>query len=76
MIENIITWLSSHDYVGTGLALFLAFHTFVKGVRDAFDKTPDVDDNWFEKFATFLGRLAKYLVGVRPKGSTPIPPGK
>lgn len=48
--------------------IYLLFYVFIKGVRDALDKTPDTDDNAFEKFVTILGKLAKlFMAGQRPK---------
>lgn len=49
------------------LAVYIAFYMFMKAVRDVLDKTPLTDDNFFEKFVTFLGKLAALLgTGKRP----------
>lgn len=51
--------------VGT---VYLLFYVFIKGVRDILDKTPETDDNAFEKFVSLLGKLAKlFTIGQRPK---------
>ena len=48
--------------------IFLLFRSFVIGVRDALDKTPETDDNWFERFASILKKAAAYaLLGTRVK---------
>lgn len=41
--------------------LVVAFHTFLKAVRDAIDKTPETDDNIFEKAVTIIGRVVAYI---------------
>ena len=41
--------------------VFLAFQTFLKAVRDAIDKTPETDNNLFEKFCTLIGKIGGYL---------------
>ena len=43
----------------------LAAHTFLKAIRDAIDKTPETDDNAFEKFVTLIGKIVSYLFGKR-----------
>ena len=52
------------NWVAIGV-IALAAHTFLKAVRDAIDKTPATDDNWFEKFVTVLGKAVAYLGGKR-----------
>jgi len=42
--------------------VLVAVHTCLKSIRDAIDKTPETDDNLFEKFVSFLGRVTAYLV--------------
>jgi CRISPR/Cas system CSM-associated protein Csm2 small subunit len=39
----------------------VAFHTFLKAIRDAIDTTPDTDDNAFEKFMTISGKVIAYI---------------
>jgi hypothetical protein len=52
----------------TIITVYLAFYVFVKAVRDVLDKTPTSDDTLFEKFVTFLGKLAALLTtGKRPQ---------
>lgn len=53
-----------NNWVAIGV-IALAFHTFLKAVRDAIDKTPATDDNWFEKFVTIFGKAVAYLGGKR-----------
>lgn len=49
-------------------AVYLLFYVFIKGVRDVLDKTPETDDNWFEKTVTILGKLAAlFIKGKRPE---------
>lgn len=44
------------------------FATMIKNVRDAIDKTPESDDNWFERLATIISKAVKgYAVGIRPQ---------
>ena len=45
----------------------LAAHTFLKAIRDAIDKTPDTDDNIFEKIVSVIGKMVGYLFGSRAK---------
>jgi hypothetical protein len=50
------------------VSTYLLFYVFIKAVRDIIDKTPETDDNWFEKTVTFLGQLAALLgKGKRPE---------
>lgn len=61
----------------TVVSTYLLFYVFIKGVRDIFDKTPETDDNAFEKTVTFLGKLSALLLkGKRPDapaGTTVVP---
>jgi len=60
-----IDWIKD-NWVVVGV-VFIAFHTFLKAVRDAIDKTPATDDNWFERLVTIVGKVASYLfMGQRP----------
>jgi hypothetical protein len=64
-MEGLITWFQE-NWVGI-IAVYLAVHKALVAVRDAIDKTPGSDDNWFEKFVTVMGKLGGYLVaGKRP----------
>ena len=47
------------------LVVSLAVHTALKAIRDAIDKTPATDDNWFEKMVTFIGKVLNYFAGKR-----------
>lgn len=62
-MENLIQWVQSNWVTVTVIAL--AAHTFLKAIRDAIDKTPETDDNWFEKLVTIIGKVAGYLGGKR-----------
>lgn len=68
---DIITILNEfalkHPWVGLSLAIYLVVVKAIVGIRDAIDKTPATDDNWFEKAATILGKTIGYLAGFRPK---------
>lgn len=58
---------TSHPWVPMSIAIFLVISTAIKGIRDAIDKTPQSDDNWFERLATIITKAAGYLAGIRPK---------
>jgi hypothetical protein len=64
-------WLNefalNHAWVTIVIAVILAVHTGLKAYRDAVDTTPETDDNALEKAVTILGKIAKYLAGVRSK---------
>ncbi len=62
---NVIGYIQNH-WVEIGL-IALASHTFLKSIRDSIDKTPNTDDNFFEKFVTLSGNMIGYLFGKRPK---------
>lgn len=48
--------------------VFLAFSKFMKEIRDAIDKTPDTDDNAFERFCTVVYKMgASIFMGKRPQ---------
>lgn len=64
-MEQILVFFKNHWVEISVIAL--AVHTSLKAIRDAIDKTPESDDNWFEKLVTILGKATKYLVsGKRP----------
>lgn len=64
-MENIINWIQQ-NWVGI-VAGYLALHKLMVSIRDVLDKTPNTDDNAFEKTVTVMGKLATYLVtGKRP----------
>ena len=56
-------WIQA-NWVQIGVVA-LALHTFLKALRDALDKTPETDDNAFEKIVTILGKFISYLFGKR-----------
>ncbi len=65
-MENAIGWVKENWVTVT--VIVLAINTFLKAVRDAIDKTPATDDNWFERLVTILGKFSGYiLAGKRPK---------
>lgn len=48
--------------------VYLAFVKFITVIRDAIDKTPGQDTNWFERLVTILEKTAgSLLLGQRPK---------
>lgn len=48
--------------------VYLAFAKFITALRDVLDKTPQTDDNLFEKLCTIVNKLGAYLLtGQRPK---------
>ena len=64
-MESIVTFFKTH-WAEIGV-ITLSIHTALKAIRDAIDKTPETDDNWFEKFVTILSKAAGYLIsGKRP----------
>lgn len=79
--QPLVNWLSDHAWIGVLISVFLLVHTALKGFQDGleklraeFDKTPETDDNAFEKFVTgfgkfmkLLGYVAKYAAGIRVK---------
>lgn len=44
------------------LIVAIALHTFLKALRDALDKTPETDDNIFERVVTVIGKVINYIV--------------
>ncbi len=59
-MENIILWVKA-NWLSIGV-IILAVNTCLKAIRDALDKTPATDDNWFEKLVTILGKASAYIV--------------
>lgn len=71
-MENLPGWIESfadkHTWIWASLAVLAAFQTFMKGIRDAIDSTPDTDDNWFEKFVSVITKVSLYtFLGQRAK---------
>lgn len=60
-----MNWMNAHWLQISVIGL--ATHTFLKAVRDAVDKTPNTDDNAFERLVTISGKAVGYLFGSRPK---------
>jgi hypothetical protein len=81
LLQPIVDWLSQNAWIGVLISIYLLLHTALKGVLDGMDKlrlehdkTPDTDDNAWEKFHTqfkrvmsILGIAAKYMAGIRVK---------
>lgn len=70
-MEMIIDWLNqfalTHPWVPLVIAIYLGVVKLITGIRDAIDKTPESDDNWFEKMSSILKKTLGYLAGFRPK---------
>lgn len=47
------------------IAIYLAVHKLAVTVRDILDKTPETDDNIFEKVVTLMGKLGEYLLKAK-----------
>lgn len=67
MQDQINNLVLQHAWLGALILGFLCVHTGLKAWRDATDKTPETDDNWFERTVTIMGKIAKYLGGIRAK---------
>jgi hypothetical protein len=64
-MEGLVAWFQA-NWVGI-IAVFLAVHKVLVTIRDILDKTPETDDNIFEKIVTVMGKLLGYLAtGKRP----------
>lgn len=64
-MAELIKWFQE-NWVGI-IAVFLGLHKVLVTIRDILDKTPETDDNWFEKMVTMIGKLLGYLAtGKRP----------
>lgn len=66
-IDFINTLAVKYPWLSLTIVIYLLSVKLIVGVRDAIDKTPASDDNWFEKAATILGKTIGYLAGFRPK---------
>lgn len=63
---EIISSIQNH-WVEIGVFYLLVLN-FLKGLRDAIDKTPLTDDNWFERLVSIMVKLSAYItVGKRPE---------
>lgn len=67
LIEILNNFAANHQWVMWIVVGYLSLHTAIKSIRDAIDTTPATDDNWFEKTATIMGKIAAYLIGFRAK---------
>ncbi len=80
-LQPVIEFLNQHSWIAVLISIYLLFHTALKGVLDGMDKlrlehdkTPNTDDNAWEKFHTafkkvmlVLGVAAKYMAAIRVK---------
>lgn len=76
LIDMLNRFAENHPWVPVAVGFYLVFVKVVQGLRDALDKTPNTDDNVFERAATIIVKLGGYLVGVRPKAppeAKPVP---
>lgn len=65
-MQNVIDFVND-NWVAIGV-VYLAFIKFLTQLRDAIDKTPGTDTNWFERLVTILNKTAgSLLLGKRPK---------
>lgn len=67
IIDFINTLAVKYPWLSLTIVIYLLVVKLIVGVRDAIDKTPTSDDNFFEKAATILGKTIGYLAGFRPK---------
>jgi hypothetical protein len=58
-INAIVNWFKD-NWVSVGV-IYLAAIKLLQAIRDAIDKTPASDDNWFEKLVTILTKAAGQL---------------
>lgn len=66
MVEFLNEIAKSHPWIPLVASLYLVAVKTLQGIRDAIDKTPATDDNWFERAVTILGKTIGYLGGIRP----------
>lgn len=65
-MDKIISFFTE-NWVAIGVIL-MGVQMILKGVRDAIDKTPETDDNWFERIMTITSKAIGYvLAGKRPQ---------
>lgn len=65
-MDKVITWFQTNWVQIT--VVILAVSKVLTVIRDAIDKTPATDDNWFERFCTIFGKVVGQLtLGARPK---------
>lgn len=81
IIGMLTNYLVAHPQILALMIMFIVVHTAVKAFVDSlvssradWDKTPMVDETWYEKALTIAGRvltvtgkMAAYLVGFRSK---------
>lgn len=59
IMDKLVSWFTENWT--TVVLIALALNTFLKGIRDAVDTTPDVDNTPFERFVTIFGKVVAYL---------------
>lgn len=65
-MDKVITWFQTNWVQITVVGL--AVSKILTVVRDAIDKTPNTDDNWFERMVTIINKVAaQLLTGKRPE---------
>jgi hypothetical protein len=65
-MDKVITWFQTNWVQITVVGL--AVSKILTVVRDAIDKTPNTDDNWFERTVTIINKVAaQLLTGKRPE---------
>lgn len=64
------SFATQHPWIPLTISIYLVVVKGIQGLRDALDKTPASDDNWFERTATILGKTIGYLGGIRPNAPT------
>lgn len=68
VVESANAYALEHAWVGMAIMGYLLFHKGITAIRDAIDKTPATDDNWFERAQTISAKAVKFLMaGKRPK---------
>lgn len=66
IFQNALSFIKD-NWIAIGV-VYLALHKLLVTIRDVLDKTPQTDDNLFEKLVSVMGKLAKYFTtGARPK---------
>lgn len=65
-MDKVIAWFQTNWVQITVVGL--AVSKILTVVRDAIDKTPNTDDNWFERTVTIINKVAaQLLTGKRPE---------
>lgn len=68
LTEWLNKFILTHAWISLVIPMYLLFLKYITGIRDILDKTPETDDNWFEKSVTFLKKFSGLVIlGQRPK---------